>query len=81
MALSFPSNPSVDQVYTFGYSSWRWDGYAWNAFPSAMLQVAVVPAEVSTEAPTSNNVQGKMWYNAQEGKLYLFYDGNWVGVG
>jgi hypothetical protein len=28
-SLSFPPNPSLNQVYTFGEKSWRWNGYAW----------------------------------------------------
>lgn len=80
MALAFPSNPSVNQVYTYGYSSWRWDGEAWNLFPSSMLNVQIVATEVSAEKPTTGNYQGKLWYNSQEGTMYVYYDGTWIGV-
>jgi hypothetical protein len=80
MALAFPSNPSVNQVYQYGLNAWRWDGEAWNVYPSSMLNVQVVAAEVSTDKPTSNVYQGKMWYNSQEGKMYIYYDGAWIGV-
>jgi Chaperone of endosialidase len=29
MALDFPSSPALNQVYTFGSYSWRWDGTSW----------------------------------------------------
>lgn len=32
MALNFPSSPTLDQVYTSSGISWRWNGYAWDAF-------------------------------------------------
>ena len=35
MALSFPSSPSINQVYTAGTSSWRWDGVSWNVVSAA----------------------------------------------
>ena len=81
MGLAFPTNPSVDQVYTYGYSSWRWDGYAWNACPSAMLQVQIVASEVSVSAPLTGNYEGKIWYNSDEGKFYIYYQDKWIGVG
>lgn len=30
MAINFPSSPSVDDVYTEGFRSWRWNGTAWD---------------------------------------------------
>jgi len=39
MALAFPSNPTVNQVYTYGYSSWRWDGEAWQVFPVTTISI------------------------------------------
>lgn len=29
MALDFPSSPAVDQTYTYGSYTWRWDGTSW----------------------------------------------------
>jgi len=37
--LEFPSNPSVNQVYSIGYSSWYWDGEAWNVYPATMISL------------------------------------------
>lgn len=29
MAIDFPDSPSVDQTYTSGDRTWRWDGEKW----------------------------------------------------
>lgn len=29
MPLSFPLNPTIDQLYTFGDKTWIWNGYGW----------------------------------------------------
>lgn len=31
MALNFPSNPIVDQVYAYGLRQWKWTGTVWQA--------------------------------------------------
>lgn len=31
MAINFPSNPSLDQVYTFDNRSWKWNGEYWQS--------------------------------------------------
>lgn len=31
MALSFPSNPALNETYTSGGRTWYWNGYAWKA--------------------------------------------------
>ena len=32
MALDFPTNPSVNQIYTYGGRSWQWNGTAWDVY-------------------------------------------------
>lgn len=31
MAINFPSNPSLNDIFTSGNSSWRWNGVSWKA--------------------------------------------------
>ena len=33
MAIDFPDNPNVGDIYTFGNASWQWDGTAWRRIP------------------------------------------------
>lgn len=30
MPLNFPTSPSVNDTYTYGSQTWKWDGTAWN---------------------------------------------------
>ena len=30
MALNFPTSPSLNQTYTVGTKTWKWNGYAWD---------------------------------------------------
>jgi hypothetical protein len=32
MALNFPSSPTLNQIFTDGTLSWRWNGFAWDSF-------------------------------------------------
>jgi len=32
MPLDFPPSPSLNEIYTFGGSSWIWNGSAWNVY-------------------------------------------------
>lgn len=32
MALNFPTSPILNQIYTSGGNSWKWNGYAWDAY-------------------------------------------------
>ena len=33
MAVNFPNSPSLNQTYSQGAITWRWNGYAWNRIP------------------------------------------------
>ena len=33
MGINFPPNPTINQTYTYGIASWKWDGSAWRRIP------------------------------------------------
>ena len=35
MALDFPSNPALNEIYTYGGRSWQWNGTAWDVYNAA----------------------------------------------
>lgn len=37
MAINFPSNPSVGDVYTYAGRSWQWNGSGWQAYPGPVF--------------------------------------------
>jgi hypothetical protein len=51
--LDFPNNPSVNQTYTSGGRTWRWDGTKWNAEASiAIGDVTALQSTLDGKAPT-----------------------------
>lgn len=54
MALSFPSNPTVNQIYSNDVDSWRWTGTAWKkynpvSFPAGTLSIVNGGSATSTD--------------------------------
>ena len=78
MALNFPSNPTngdYDSTGKWQFSSTPSPG-VWKAVSNQ--QTVIQPSPV----PPANPVNGNMWYNTNEGTIYVYYnDGNtaqWV---
>lgn len=69
MALNFPDTPTLNQTFTVGYQTWKWDGTAWN------LEASPGPAGASVisglGAP-SNSVgsDGDHYINLTNGDFY-----------
>jgi len=62
MALNFPSSPSLNQTYTVGTKTWKWNGYAWDV----QLQTAADSASLVAAWATANSAfaQANAAYNA-----------------
>jgi hypothetical protein len=73
--LDFPGSPTVGQQFVSAGMIWQWDGVKWVAINNAVNIIA------STTPPSSPN-PGDLWWDANGGQLYLWYnDGNsaqWV---
>lgn len=80
MALNFPINPTIGQVYTVGSESWKWDGYCWGVAASTATYAPVFIGQFPPPAPIS----GDLWWSSTSGKLCLYYtdvDGaQWVSA-
>lgn len=76
MALSFPSSPTPDQIYTVGDQSWKWNGTSWEALASAEVAPPVYINSLPPTAPQS----GYLWWNSNTGELYVYYEGAWVAA-
>lgn len=53
MPLNFPDSPSLNEVYTSGSNSWRWDGTVWNALSSSIVGPAGPTGPVGTTGADS----------------------------
>lgn len=71
MPILFPSNPTVNQVYTVNGQVWSYNGKGWTKISSSV--------SVSTTAPVSP-VEGSFWVNSESGDLYVYASGGWVVV-
>jgi hypothetical protein len=66
MALNFPANPTLDQIYTVGNSSWKWDGTSWNAY------TVTVSAPVSPTFTYTNGALTSIAYGSGESKIFTY---------
>jgi hypothetical protein len=46
--MNFPINPTLNQTYTYGSKTWKWDGTVWNLQIAGVAQAVV--AQVEQEA-------------------------------
>jgi hypothetical protein len=60
MPLDFPTSPSLNQVYSFGGKSWKWNGEAWESytFSTSAGTIAGTPNEVSVSESGGNYTIG-----------------------
>lgn len=74
MAISFPSNPTTNQIYTYGSQSWTYNGNVWvqNVTAGALIQV-------SNTAPSSAQV-GTLWWDNETGDFSVYYNSTWAGL-
>jgi hypothetical protein len=86
MAIDFPSSPSLNQTYTAGNYTWKWNGQGWENISSTFGPTGPTGAQgpqgsaggftFASVAPTSPNT-GDRWVNTQDGVEYTYtYDGN-----
>ena len=55
MAIDFPNSPSLNQTFTVGAVSWKWDGSTWKSISLDELEYLVgVTSNIQTQ------IDGKM---------------------
>ena len=69
MPLNFPSSPSLNDEYTFGGSTYTWNGSVWGVKAAAVAD----GVHMSDTAP-ANPVAGDMWWRTNDGRLYIYYE-------
>ena len=77
--INYPSNPTASQVYTFGGSSWRYNGSAWVAIGTVGPQGTQGPAGTNGTIGVngSTGTQGPIGAtgpNNPATNLFLFYN-------
>jgi len=69
MALNFPANPSLNQVYTVGGESWQWDGHCW--LPVTGTET-YAPVHIGS-FPPATPINGDLWWNNSTGRMCIYY--------
>jgi hypothetical protein len=71
MALNFPANPQIGNVYNYKGVSYRFNGYGW-----APVSTPGVPNDAPvfvSDCPPNGAHQGDLWFQAGTGTLWLYY--------
>ena len=74
-ALDFPDNPNVNDTFTVGSREWIWDGSVWVS--NSGRDFTRIISDNAPGAP----IEGDEWFDSSNGRLYIYYDNNWVEVG
>ena len=72
MPLQFPSNPNLNDSYTYGGVTFYYDGKGWNIADSGGASVTVANSK-----PTTTQL-GSLWLDDDSGKMYAYFGGNWA---
>ena len=68
MAYNFPSNPTLNQTYSYNGRVFVWNGVQWTAISAATS--TAVPVFVSATAPLNPKI-GALWYNTNTQVLFI----------
>jgi len=79
MAINFPSNPSLNDEFTSGDTSWRWDGTAWIVISN--IQDSALPTFLNLiDTPSTYNAGSFLKVNTAGDRLiYTTIDANSFG--
>lgn len=79
MAISFPSNPTTNQTYTYNNKVWTYNGVRWltTGINNTQTNTPIVPITVSDTAP-GTTVTGSIWVDSNTGTLSVYVGGAWV---
>lgn len=72
MPINFPDSPTLNQTYTVGSRTWKWNGSAWLYEPRP--NVAVSTTQPSTPAA------GDVWLNSSTSDLNVYNNSQWVNL-
>ena len=68
MPLNFPNSPSLNDEYTFGGSTYVWNGSVWGVKAATVAE----GVHMSDTAPANPN-EGDLWWRTNDGRLYIYY--------
>jgi len=83
-AIDFPDSPEVNDIFTAGDRSWKWNGIAWQTVTTRIGATGPIGplgpdgkflvSESEPEFPRD----GDVWFNSVTGQMFIYYDSFWV---
>ncbi len=70
MAIDFPASPAVDQIYSEGGKTWKWNGLGWQLEVQIDSNAPVHVGETPPDAPAD----GWLWFRTDICQLFVYYD-------
>lgn len=70
MAIAFPAGAVVNDVYTEGERSWRYNGTTWDKIN--------ISQTVHSDIAPPNPTDGQFWIDTNTAQIYYGSGGNWV---
>jgi hypothetical protein len=91
-AIDFPNAPELNDEFTSGNTTWKWDGVSWNTIRTPVVGPTGPQGEIGNPGPTGawsyssstppeGGVEGQAWFDPNTGGIFIFYDGYWVETG
>lgn len=56
MPIDFPNVPTLNQIFSTGGKTWRWDGSAWILITS-LVEVNIEPSTTAIDGGTPSTIQ------------------------
>jgi hypothetical protein len=73
-SIDFPNSPTIDDLFTAGSRTWIWTGSTWVTAP---VEAPTSTVQVSATPPSNPNPDD-LWWDTDDGTLYIYYDNFWV---
>jgi hypothetical protein len=79
MAINFPNSPSLNDTFTSGTTTYKWDGTVWKVLTSAGGKFTIADT-----TPPTGALAGDTWFDSGTGYAYIYYDdgtsSQWVQI-
>lgn len=87
-AIDFPNSPILDEEFTSGNTTWKWDGTTWTVIRTPVVGPTgpTGPSGLdgiwaSTSSAPLNPEPGDAWFDPNTGGIFIYYDGYWIEAG
>jgi microcystin-dependent protein len=83
-AIDFPDSPEVNDIFTAGDRSWKWNGVAWQTVTTRIGATGPTGPTgpegnfLVSQTQPSFATEGDVWYDSSTGQMFVYYDNFWI---